>query len=124
MGFMKRVAMRGGHSGGRGYGSLPFEIRLDSMGETEKYERRQDVAAREAFNEAVARWAERVSGLLKGSVRSRVRRDLILSQSIAANLRYDRRYGREVNQVGFSFVREGIYIERGAGRGYGGVKGW
>ena len=68
-------------------------------------------------------WAESSKGELRSSISSMVKRDVYLSDSLKANLHYDRKYGSEVNRVGFSFAREGIYIHKGAGRGQGGVIG-
>ena len=103
--------------------NLPFELSLDSISETEKYDRRQDKEALAQFNDDVKAWAIHTTIRLKMNARMAVARNLLLSDSIRPNLYYDNKYGKEVNRVGFSFVREGIYIEKGAGRGYGGYKG-
>ena len=64
-----------------------------------------------------------VTSLLRRNVRSMAKRDIALSESIHPNIYYDRKYSKEVNRVGFSFLREGIYIHKGAGRGQGGYRG-
>ena len=107
----------------RGTGNLPFELSLESSSEIDKYDRAQDKIAMKEFNAAVESWAESSKGELRSSISSMVKRDVYLSDSLKANLHYDRKYGSEVNRVGFSFAREGIYIHKGAGRGQGGVIG-
>lgn len=103
--------------------SLPFELTLESTSETEKFERKQNKEALSQFNDDVKAWAMHATSRLKMNARMTVMRNLLLSDSIQPNLYYDNKYGKEVNRVGFSFAREGIYIEKGAGRGYGGYKG-
>ena len=103
--------------------NLPFEISLQSLSEVDKHQRRQNTERVKEFNDAVATWSKQVTQRLKISVKSMVTRDHVLSKSIRPNLYYDRKYAKEVNRVGFSFAREGIYIHRGAGRGQGGIHG-
>jgi hypothetical protein len=100
-----------------------FEISLQSVSESAKFNRSQDTAALEKFNADIKKWANDTSAELRASVRSKVKRDVVLSASIVPKFGYDRKYGREVNRVGFSFLREGVYIHKGAGRGYGGTVG-
>lgn len=104
--------------------NLPFEISIvDGVSEVEKFHRKQDKAKVKQFNDDVIAWSIYVTSLLKSNVRMLVKRDHILSDSIQPNIYYDRKYGQEVNRVGFSFAREGIYIHKGAGKGQGGYKG-
>ena len=102
---------------------LPFELSLESSSEVDKFQRAQDKAAMKQFNQEVEDWSEKSKQALRGSIKSLVRRDVSLSDSLKANLYYDNKYSKEVNRVGFSFVREGVYIHRGAGRGQGGMIG-
>ncbi|MDD4778905.1 MAG: hypothetical protein PHV53_11550 [Fermentimonas sp.] len=102
---------------------LPFELSLESSSEIDKFQRAQDKVAMKQFNQEVADWSEKSKQALRVSIKSLVRRDVSLSDSLKANLYYDNKYSKEVNRVGFSFVREGVYIHRGAGRGQGGVIG-
>lgn len=85
--------------------------------------RRQDKARVIQFNQSVKNWAKQTSQKLKASVRSMIDRDLLLSDSVTPRVYYDRKYAREANRIGFSFVREGIYVHKGAGKGHGGTKG-
>ncbi len=103
--------------------NLPFELSLESSSEVDKFDRAQDKVALKQFNQEVADWSEKSKQALRVSIKSLVRRDVSLSDSLKVNLYYDNRYFKEVNRVGFSFVREGVYIHRGAGRGQGGVIG-
>ena len=103
--------------------NLPFELSLESSSEVDKFQRAQDKVAMKQFNKDVEDWSEKSKQALRISIKSLVKRDVSLSDSLKANLYYDRKYGSEVNRVGFSFVREGVYIHRGAGRGQGGMIG-
>ena len=103
--------------------NLPFELSLESSSEVDKFQRAQDKVAMKQFNKDVEDWSEKSKQALRISIKSLVKRDVSLSSSLKANLYYDRKYGSEVNRVGFSFVREGVYIHRGAGRGQGGMIG-
>lgn len=103
--------------------NLPFELSLDAISEIGKFQRAQDKVAMNQFNQDVEDWSEKSKQALRVSIKSMVKRDVSLSDSLKANLYYDSKYAKEVNRVGFSFVREGVYIHRGAGRGQGGVIG-
>lgn len=103
--------------------NLPFELSLETMSEIAKYDRAQDKKSMQEFNKKVEEWSEKSKISLRTSIKTLVERDVSLSDSLKANLYYDTKYGREVNRVGFSFAREGIYIHKGAGRGQGGVIG-
>lgn len=103
--------------------NLPFELSLESISETEKYQRAQDKDSLRKFNKDVEEWADQSKQALRGSISSLVKRNVYLSDSLRANLYYDNKYAKEVNRVGFSFAREGIYIHKGAGRGQGGYIG-
>lgn len=103
--------------------NLPFELSLDTISEIDKFQRAQDKASMKQFNQDVEAWSEKSKQALRVSIKSMVKRDVSLSDSLKANLYYDSKYAKEVNRVGFSFVREGVYIHRGAGRGQGGIIG-
>lgn len=103
--------------------SIPFELSLETISEVAKYERAQDKQAMQEFNRNVEEWSEKSKIALRSSIKTLVRRDVYLSDSLKAYLYYDTKYGREVSRVGFSFAREGIYIHKGAGRGQGGIIG-
>lgn len=108
---------------GRAFKGLPFELDLVSLSEVMKRERRQDIVAVTAFNTAVEQWAKETTVLLKISLRSLVKKDITLSNSIKPKLYYDKQYNREVYRVGFAFNREGVYVHKGAGRGQAGRVG-
>jgi hypothetical protein len=103
--------------------SLPFELTMQSVSEIDKYNRAQDSDKVLQFNDDVKAWAIDTTSKLQMNVRMMVKHDTSLAESIHPNLYFDKKYAKEVNRVGFSFRREGIYIQRGAGRGYGGNKG-
>lgn len=104
-------------------GGLPFELSLESSSEADKHMRSLDKATLQQFNADIQNWADTSKLALRSSIKSMVKRDVYLSDSLKANVYYDRKYGNEANKVGFSFAREGVYIHRGAGRGQGGVIG-
>lgn len=100
------------------------ELSLETMSEIAKRERAQDKEAMKKFNKDVEDWATLTKHVLRYSIKSKVKRDVYLSDSLKANIYHDSKYGgKEVNKVGFSFAREGIYIHKGAGRGQGGYIG-
>ncbi len=125
MGVMKRLSEQikdtrrrsGGLDMSKG---LPFELKLESNSEVDRYHRVQDKDRLNAFHEAVYGWAIDVTKQLKSSVRMLVRDDRELSDSIDPML-YKKK--GEISRIGFSFKREGVYIHKGAGRGQGGFRG-
>jgi hypothetical protein len=126
MGFYKNLSDQvqdARHNRSSGNSGLPFELDITSLSETGKYLRAQDAAKQEEFNKAVQLWAKDVSNKLKANVRSLIKKDVVLSKSIKPTFNYDKKYGKEINRVGFSFRREGVYVHRGAGKGQGGFKG-
>ncbi len=103
--------------------NLPFELSLESISETEKFQRAQDKEALSDFNRNVEAWTDKSKQALRVSIQSMIKRNVYLSDSLKGNVYYDSKYAREANKVGFSFAREGIYIHKGAGRGQGGTIG-
>jgi len=103
--------------------NLPFELSLETVSELDKFDRSRDKESLQQFNADVEKWTDDSKMALRASIKSLVKRDVSLSDSLKGNLYYDTKYSKEVNRVGFSFVREGVYIHMGAGRGQGGVIG-
>lgn len=84
----------------------------------EKYAFAQDPENVVAFNNAVEKWLTETAYKMRGRVMAR-------SVYVARNLRSKAetdKYGL-IYRVGFTFPREGIYLHKGAARGYGGDKG-
>ena len=102
---------------------LPFDISLASFEGSEKKLRTEDKVITKAYNEKVTHWAGRRGFELRSSVTKNIVRDVSLSNSIRDNVYFNRKGGKEAERVGFSFLREGIHIHKGAGRGQGGVIG-
>lgn len=92
------------------------------MSEVIKYQRGQDQEAVDKFNRDVQDWAKEVQGKLRSNVRAMVKKDNKLSSSIRPNF-YKDKTTKEINRIGFSFRREGIYLHYGAGKGQGGFQG-
>jgi len=102
---------------------LPFELSLESFEGVDKAIRTEDKDITRQYNDAVSYWSGRRNIELRNSIARSIRRDVSLSSSIKDNVYYNRKGGKEAERVGFSFLREGIYIHKGAGRGQGGVIG-
>lgn len=102
---------------------LPFELSMETMEADFKAVRTQDKAETDIYNKAVAEWAKHRRADLRSSISTKVRNNESLSKSLKEKVYYNRKGGKEVQRVGFSFNREGIYIHKGAGRGHGGVIG-
>ncbi len=93
-------------------------IRIETFSEIERYSMAQDAKRVTEYNNAVIAWQNSVSMQLRAGVISRsmrVARELIPKA-------YTDDYGI-INRLGFSFPRHGIYIHKGAGKGYGGLIG-
>lgn len=105
-------------------------ILFESLSETAQFQRVKDVEALTAFNDSVNKWAKKVEDELKTSAQSRFNHRAKvthlqphLSDSIKANIYKDKKYKLETRSVGFSIARHGVFLHRGAGRGYGGFSG-
>jgi len=109
--------------GSRARYNLPFEFSIESFSESDKYTRRQDLVRVIKFNEDVMAWAKNTKAKLKMNIKSLVSQDRSLSRSLGYRVYYDRKYAKEAQRIGFSFDREGVYLHKGARRGYGGTKG-
>lgn len=121
MGATKNLSeqMTSGHISGT-LDSLPFVITLKSISDAQRHERVQDTDRLDAFNNEVKDWCMDVVEQLKGSVKSLVKQDNYLSESIKAKVYLKE---GEAYRIGFGFRKEGIYIHKGAGRGHGGMSG-
>ncbi len=102
---------------------LPFELSLDSFEGDQKALRVEDKAVTKEYNKDVTDWAKDQQSGLRRSVSQLISEDIGLSESIKERVYFNRRGGKEAQRVGFSFLREGIHIHKGAGRGQGGVIG-
>ena len=72
----------------------------------------------------IAAYNDRVKALYKtaeGTLRSALSAQSRIARSVKAKM-YKSKY-KIANRIGFSFAREGIYVNYGAGRGQGGTKG-
>lgn len=93
-------------------------IRLENMGDVERMKLAQDPDLAVKFNDEIIRWAYDATRALESSASF----SKSLSDDIRPNFKSKDAYGL-INKVGFSFPRHGIYIHKGAGRGYGGWRG-
>lgn len=114
---LRRLAARAGMLEGSG----ARDIRITSPGELESMRRASDTKRMDEFNRKVEEWQR----ITIGSLRSRILQLGIgrgeLYESLKATSRRNR-YG-EIERLGFSFARQGIFIQKGAYRGFGGVTG-
>lgn len=99
---------------------LPFELSLQSSASNQKALRTDDESTTKEFNADVAKWTREQSASLRSSVGQKIKRNISLSQSIKGKVY---RKNKEAQRIGFSFLREGIYMHKGAGRGQGGLIG-
>lgn len=102
---------------------LPFDISIDAHSSDQKALRTEDESITKEYNAQVAKWTGEQRVSLRSSVRQRVQRNVSLAQSIKGRVYHHRRGVREAQSVGFAFLRQGIYLHKGAGRGQGGVIG-
>lgn len=102
---------------------LPFELELSSFEDEMKAVRTEDKAVTREYNKNVREWTKERDADLKGSVSRLIRNDIGLSESIKGKVYLNRKGGSEAQRVGFSFLREGIHMHKGAGRGQGGLIG-
>lgn len=93
-------------------------IRLENMGDVERMKLAQDPDLAVKFNDEIIQWAYDATRALESSASF----SKSLSDDIRPNFKSKDAYGL-INKVGFSFPRHGIYIHKGAGRGYGGWRG-
>lgn len=102
---------------------LPFELSLDAIDSDLKAIRTEDKTLTREYNKEITDWTQKRDTDLRGSVSRMIRNDIGLSDSIKGKVYFNRKGGKEAQRVGFSFLREGIYIHKGAGRGKGGLIG-
>lgn len=102
---------------------LPFELSLESIEGDLKSARVEDKSVTKVYNKDITEWTKKRDSDLKRSVSGMIKEDIGLSDSIIGKVYFNRRGGKEAQRVGFSFLREGIHIHKGAGQGQGGVIG-
>lgn len=93
----------------------PFEMSIEEDGKTSRHMRGLDSKAVEEFNSNVRAWGDKVRNALGSSVSSAGIKGSRLRRSIRNT--YKEEYG-EIYRIGFTFGREGVYVEKGVGRGY------
>lgn len=97
-----------------------------TLSETARYDRVKDTDATNKFNAETANWSTFVTAELRSEARMRFpdsKDGKSLADTIHGNIRYDKKYKIEVQSLGFSFARHGVYLHYGASRGYGGYVG-
>lgn len=102
---------------------LPFELSLDSFDSDMKAIRLEYKSVTKEYNKDVSDWAEKQRMGLRSSVYRMVKNNIGLSESIEEKVYFNRKGGKEAQRIGFSFLREGIHLHKGAGRGQGGLLG-
>jgi hypothetical protein len=91
----------------------PFDIHIKETGSSSKEIKSPE--AIEEFNSKILNWQTRLRSSLVQNIKMNGIAGYRLRRSIKPTVFYD--YG-EINRVGFSFLREGIFIHKGVGRGY------
>lgn len=74
------------------------------------------------FNARVKEWADRLRAAARSSVSANTQQNTRLGRSIKVTLKKERGTG-QVYRVIVGFVKQGVYVHVGAGRGYAGFKG-
>lgn len=92
----------------------PFDVYIED-GKTMRHMRSFDQEAMENFNAKVMDWGSQTRAALSSSISGAGIGGSELRRSIRNN--YKKEYG-EIYRIGFSFKREGVFIEKGVGRGY------
>lgn len=93
----------------------PFEMTIEEQGKTQRFERGLDSQAVEEFNSKVRAWGDKVRNALGPSISSAGIKGSRLKGSIRNT--YKEEYG-EIFRIGLTFAREGVYVQKGVGRGY------
>lgn len=106
------------------------KVLFSTLSETARYVRTRDEEATRIFNRNCENWSIFVTADLRNECRMRFpvnpkRRegDNTLADSINGNVRYDKKYKIEVQSLGFSFARHGVFLHYGASSGHGGSIG-
>lgn len=117
---------------------VPYEVRgrsqqphviFESPADAMQIVRLEDREALKEFDAALKRWGEevvealRISSAKHTGVSHETDPSRRLTYSISYKVRYDKRFHKEPVSIGFRFVRHGIYLHHGAGRGEGGKIG-
>lgn len=123
MSLVKRMLESRRSVGGARKKDLPFELSLDSFSSDQKAIRTEDEELTKRYNAEVSKWTRKRRVDLRRGVSQKVKRNVSLAESIRGRVYHHRRGVREAQSIGFSFLREGIYLHKGAGRGQGGLIG-
>ena len=117
---------------------VPYEVRgrsgqphvlFESPADAMQIVRIEDSEALKEFDDALKAWGDavvqalRISSAQKTGVSKENDASRRLTYSISYKVRYDKRFHKEPVAIGFRFVRHGIYLHHGAGRGEGGKVG-
>jgi hypothetical protein len=100
----------------------PFEIEIKGESTIAKYNRNKDVVHVQEFNAQIQAWGASVKASLIESIGVNIKEDKKLSKSLKNNYYSENKpnSGRlmEIDRIGFSFEREGVFVHMGVGRGY------
>lgn len=116
MGLFKKLSDSRRNSRTRGMpNDGPFEIEISGDSATEAYNRGLNKEVQNDYNNELRQFWNEVASELRSSASLMVRENKFLSNSIRANV-YKK--DGEVNKLGFAFRREGVFLQKGVGRGY------
>ena len=96
-------------------------IQLDSVGKVQAWYRAVDTQRMEAYNKELEKW----SRITAGSIRSRLIQLGLGGGELFKSLEptFSKNEYGEINGLGYRFARHGVFIHKGAYRGYGGLVG-
>lgn len=113
---MRRIARRAGLIDSANL----HNIQMNTVSEIAQYERAVSGGI-DAFNKQLEEWQDETITALRANIRALgIKGDELYNSLIPT--RRTNKYG-EINRLGFSFARHGIFIYKGARRGYGGRQG-
>lgn len=97
------------------------DIKMSTVSSIEEYQRANDTERMDQYNQSLIQWQEETIAALRSNLAMMGIGGGELASSLKA-MQKKNQYG-EINRLGFSFARQGIYIFHGAMNGFGGWKG-
>ena len=101
----------------------PLVIDFESDNQSNEFLRGLDHDAVAMFNSKIRSWSYKVKAELQASIQQNIDLDKKLSKSIKSNFFSQTKKNTsnddfEIDKLGFSFRKEGVYVELGVGSGY------
>jgi len=114
---IRKIAIRAGLLEG---GNVS-DIKMNTISDIAQYHRAVNFEAMDQFNKDLRQWQTDTITALRANIAALGMSGSELSDSLVPTFKKSK-YG-EINRLGFSFARHGIFVYKGAQNGYGGIKG-